>query len=96
VASLAPSEVIIPIILTLSNINVKIEIITLIIATTNIRRVITKILKSKIEIQLNIFSYLDSIDLTERLLRSIDSNSEIELSMSIILELFLVDISIIE
>ena len=53
------------------------------IATATIKRVITKILKSKIEIQLNIFSYLDSIDLTERLLRSIDSNSEIELSMSI-------------
>ena len=65
------------------------------IATATIKMVITKILKSKIEIQLNIFSYLDSIDLTDRLLRSIDSNSEIELSISIILELFLEDILII-
>ena len=62
------------------------------IATATIKMVITKILKSKIEIQLNIFSYLDSIDLTERLLRSIDSNSEIELSISMISELFLEDI----
>ena len=94
--SFAPSEDRIPIIFTLSKIKVKIEIITLIIAINTIRIVITIMLKSKIETQLNMFSYLDVIDLTDKLFFSNNSNSLIELSISNILVLLLEDISIVE
>ena len=90
------SEDRIPIIFTLSKIKVKIEIITLIIAINTIRIVITIMLKSKIETQLNMFSYLDVIDLTDKLFFSNNSNSLIELSISNILVLLLEDISIVE
>jgi hypothetical protein len=53
-------------------------------------------LKSKIETQLNMFSYLDVIDLTDKLFFSNNSNSLIELSISNILVLLLEDISIVE
>ena len=95
-ASFAPSEDKIPIIFTLSKINVKIDIVTLTIAINTIRTVITIMLKSKIETQLNMFSYLDVIDLTDKLFFSNNSNSLIELSISNILVLLLEDISIVE
>ena len=44
-------------------------------------------LKSKIETQLNMFSYFVVIDLTDKLFFSIDRNSLIELSISNILVL---------
>ena len=53
-------------------------------------------LKSKIETQLNMFSYFVVIDLTDKLFFSIDCNSLIELSISNILALLLDDISINE
>ena len=95
-ASFAPNEDKIPIIFTLSKINVKIDIVTLTIEINTIRTVITIMLKSKIETQLNMFSYFVVIDLTDKLFFSIDRNSLIELSISNILALLLDDISIVE
>ena len=48
-------------------------------------------LKSKIETQLNMFSYIVDIDLTDKLFFSSDRNSLIELSISNILALLLDD-----
>ena len=81
-ASFAPKEDKIPIICTLSKIRVKIEMVTLIIVINTIRTMITIMLKSKIETQLNMFSYFVVIDLTDKLFFSIDRNSLIELSIS--------------
>ena len=67
--------------------NMNNEIITLIIATKIIRVVIIIILKSKIEIQLNIFWYFDSTVLTERLFFSIDFNLDKDSSVIGIFEL---------
>ena len=75
-ASFAPNEDKIPIIFTLSKINVKIDIVTLTIAINTIRTVITIMLKSKIETQLNMFSYFVVIDLTDKLFFSIELNNK--------------------